>query len=46
LDNTLEAANIKADWWTQIGVEAKVDEVYAGTLASIIRPNITQDIEL
>jgi len=42
----VEAANIIANWWSQIGVQAKVEAVDAGTLASIIWPNFTQDFDL
>ncbi len=42
----VEAANIIAGWWSQIGVKATVDAVDAGTLASIIWPNFTQDFDL
>jgi ABC-type dipeptide transport system, periplasmic component len=42
----VEAANIIAGWWSEIGVKATVDAVDAGTLASIIWPNFTQDFDL
>lgn len=42
----VEAANIIANWWSKIGVKATVEAVDAGTLASIIWPNFTQDFDL
>ncbi|MEM3798893.1 MAG: peptide ABC transporter substrate-binding protein [Thermoprotei archaeon] len=42
----ITAANIIASWWSEIGVKATVEAVDAGTLASIIWPNFTQDFDL
>ncbi|MEM0121131.1 MAG: ABC transporter substrate-binding protein, partial [Thermoprotei archaeon] len=42
----ITAANIIAGWWSEIGVKATVEAVDAGTLASIIWPNFTQDFDL
>jgi peptide/nickel transport system substrate-binding protein len=42
----IRAAQLIANWWNQIGVQAKVEAVDTGTLASIIWPNFTQDFDL
>lgn len=42
----VEAANMIANWWGQIGVKTTVQAVDAGTLAGIIWPNFTQDLDL
>lgn len=42
----IEAANIIAGWWSKIGVKVSVQAVDAGTLAGIIWPNFTQDLNL
>lgn len=42
----VQAANIIANWWKEIGVQANVQAVDSGTLASIIWPNFTQDFDL
>jgi peptide/nickel transport system substrate-binding protein len=42
----VEAANLIASSWKQIGVDAQVEAVDTGTLANIIWPNFTQDFDL
>jgi peptide/nickel transport system substrate-binding protein len=42
----IQAANIIASWWKQIGVQANVQAEDGGALASIIWPNFTQDFDL
>jgi peptide/nickel transport system substrate-binding protein len=42
----IQAANIIASWWKQIGVQANVQAEDGGALANIIWPNFTQDFDL
>ncbi|MCL5788242.1 MAG: peptide ABC transporter substrate-binding protein [Candidatus Marsarchaeota archaeon] len=42
----IQAANIVAGWWKQIGVQANVVPEDGGALANIIWPNFTQDFDL
>jgi uncharacterized membrane protein len=42
----IEAANLIASSWKQIGVNAQVEAVDTGTLSNIIWPNFTQDFDL